>query len=222
MATEDLGTQAPPAGNGHSAGQEGPRPAPLMPPRAKVSMKPAMVVLALAVFILGLFGALSLISTGGPAPTTPLPAAVHVPGTTLSAVPATGTLRPIEHPDTPPKNVLDALSLPAGFTAHGYADNSTSAGQYDEQMRFSLATSETTVVDFYRYELTHKGWTIESVGAATDLKGGVEVLAQKAGDDGYYWEAGAVVSPTTFAVAQGPKAETTAFTLRLFEVPDEE
>ena len=59
------------------------------------------------------------------------------------------------------------------------------------------------------------------MGPPRNANGSVEVLAEKAGDDGWYWEAGAVVSPTTFPTGHGARAESTDFTLRLFQVSDE-
>jgi hypothetical protein len=178
-----------------------------------------MVVLGVAVAIVVLFGVLSVVSSQGPTTTTTapsVPARVH--GTSLRAVAAARALKPIEHPETPPANIVDALTLPQGAVSHGYADNTTAANQYDEQMRFSVEATEADVVDFYRVELAAKGWKIEDVGPATNLAGGTEVLAEKGGDDGWYWEVGAVVSPSTFG-ASG--SNTTAFTLRLFQVSDD-
>jgi hypothetical protein len=53
--------------------------------------------------------------------------------------------------------------------------------------------------------------------------GTIEVLGQRAGSDGYYWQIGAVVAPTTFP-SSGPGAKTglTEFEVRLFQVSDSE
>jgi hypothetical protein len=220
MAPEDLDTQSPVAGNGATNGHAPPR-APLPPAGRNTSIKPAMIVLLLAVGILVIFGAMALFSGQQPTTSTAPSAPVPVRGTTLLAVPAVTALKPIEQPGTPPGNIMNALTMPVGAVAHGSTDNSTSAGQYDEEMRFSLAASEDAVVTFFKTELAAKGWKIESVGPATNAPGSVEVLAQKAGDDGWYWEAGAVVSPTTFPNGGASGAESTAFTLRLFQVSDE-
>jgi hypothetical protein len=184
-------------------------------------MKPAMIVLGLAVGILLLFGVMAVLSGQQPTTSTTSTPPVHVKGSSLQAVPAASALKPIEHPDTPPGNIVNALTVPVGAVARGHTDNSTSAGQYDEQMRFTVGASQDAVVTFYRTELAAKGWKIESVGPATDKPGSVEVLAEKAGDDGWYWEAGAIASPTTFPSGGTAAAETTPFTLRLFQVSDE-
>ncbi len=220
MAPEDLDTQSPVAGNGATNGHAPPR-APLPPASRNTSIKPAMIVLGLAVGILVVFGAMALLSGQQPSTSTAPSAPVPVRGTSLRAVPAATALKPIEHPGTPPGNIMNALVVPVGAVTHGYTDNSTSAGQYDEQMRFSLPTSEEDVVTFFRTELAADGWKIENVGPATGSAGSIEVLAEKAGDDGWYWEAGAVVSPTTFPNGGAGGAESTPFTLRLFQVSDE-
>ncbi len=195
---------------------------PLPPVRRTPSMRPALVVVGIAAGILVLFGALAVASGHGtPPPSRTGPARVH--GTTLRAVAATRALAPIEHPGTPPDDVLDALVLPEGAVARGHQDNNTGTTQYDEQMTFSLARAEATVVDFYKVELKAKGWSVFDVGTVNGQPGAVEVLAQKGSSDGWYWEAGAVVSPTTFT-RSGPHAgaESTRFTLRLFQESDDD
>ena len=147
MATEKLGTEPVVAGNGAMNGHT--PTAPPSPPRGNTSIKPAMVVLGIAAGILVLFGAMAILSSQGPSTSTTPSAPVPVKGTSLRSVAAATALKPIEHPDTPPGNIVNALTVPVGAVAHGFADNSTGAGQYDEQMRFSLGASEATLVTFY-------------------------------------------------------------------------
>ena len=64
-----------------------------------------------------------------------------------------------------------------------------------------------------------QGWQIFSTGPADHEPGGLEVLGKKAGSDGFYWEMGAVISPTTFG-AGAPATGATSFTLELFQVQD--
>jgi len=198
------------------------------PVRRSPSKGPALVVVGIAAGLLLIFGALAVASSLGKASTVGPTKPVKVKGTTLLAVPAAKALKPIELPGTPPANIIDALVVPEGATVVSVTKNSTSTTQYDEQMRFSVHAPEAAVVDFYRVELAVKGWSTPSVGSASGLSGGVEVLAQKAGDDGWYWEAGAIVSPTSFDIksvagsSKGTGAESTEFTLRLFQVSDDD
>ena len=56
-------------------------------------------------------------------------------------------------------------------------------------------------------------------GPAANNPGALEVLGKLAGSDGYYWEMGAVIPPTTFS-AGGPAHGQTDYTVRLFQVSD--
>jgi len=89
--------------------------------------------------------------------------------------------------------------------------------QFSAAMSFRLGASQAALVDFFRTELHAHGWSITSVGAAHDAKGATEVLSQRESTDGWFWDAGVVVYPTTFARSG---ADVTRFTLDLYEVPD--
>lgn len=179
------------------------------------SVRPALVVLGIAVALVLLFGIGAALTGSSP---SPAPHASPVHGTSLPAEPAAAGLRPIELPGTPPSDVLGSLVLPKGAVARSSVkwDGST---QYSATMRFDVGTSQGAVVGFYRAELKARGWSIQDVGAARAQHGATEVLAQRPSADGWYWEAGVVVSPTTFG-AGGAAPETTRFTLELYEMPD--
>ena len=51
------------------------------------------------------------------------------------------------------------------------------------------------------------------------MAGGLEVLGKKAGSDGFYWELGAVISPTSFGTG-APATGATSFSLVLVQEPD--
>lgn len=197
---------------------EGEPAADLQPPvRRSPGMRPALLVLGIAVLLVLGFGLASAFVGQGqpPAPSTK---PQKVAGTGLRAVPSGTALKPIEQPGTPPTNIIDALTLPQGAVATSHTDNSTSATGYDEQIDFSLpGATQAQVVAFYKAELNTRGWRQINVGPATNQPGTTQVLAQAAGDDGWYWEAGALVGPTVFG---GGHSETTPFTIRLFQVPD--
>ena len=207
-----LVTDRPPAGPADG------RPAPPERPRRAVpSARPALVVVGIAAVLVLLFG-IGAALTGSSSPSKPAASATApVRGATLRAEAATAALRPIERPGTPPADVLHAIVLPAGSTAVSSKpwDGST---QYSAKMAFHLDTSQAAVVSFYRAELRARGWSISSVGAAAGKKHATEVLAQRASTDGWYWEIGVVVSPTTFTSASA--GDRTRFSLDLFEEPD--
>ncbi|MHB8218719.1 MAG: hypothetical protein ACYDHU_00125 [Acidimicrobiales bacterium] len=190
------------------------------PVRRGPGMGPALVVAGIAVGLVAIFGVLSAVSSGHSGTSAPLSTApVPVAGTALKAVPAAAGLKPIEQPGTPPSNVIDALALPVGSTPVAHGHSVSNASQYDGQVTFTVPATETTVIDFYKTELDRHGWKVIQVASATGIPDGIEVLSEKGGSDGWYWEAGAVVSPTRFSGPGGAR-QSTRFQLRLFEVPD--
>lgn len=207
--------------------------------RAVPSARPALVVVGIAAVLVLLFG-IGAALTGSSPPSKPAaPATGPVRGTTLRAEAATAALRPIERPGTPPSDVLHSIVLPVGSTAV-WSKPWNGGTQFSAKMAFRLPSSQAAVVGFYRTELQARGWSISSVGPARGQKNATEVLAQRASNDGWYWEIGVVVSPTTFSSASGaspgasgpPGAsaasaasaasgpDTTRFSLDLFEEPD--
>jgi hypothetical protein len=183
------------------------------PRRTGPSIRPALIVVGIALLLILVFGVASAL-TSNPTPKAPKPAAVE--GTGLVAEPATATLHPIEILGTPPADVLDALVLPKG--AHEVSDTPWSGStQYAGDMSFRLGAAQATLVDFFHTEFHAHGWSIVSVGAAHDDPHATEVLAQRASTDGWFWEAGVVVYPTTFGHAG---ADVTRFELELYEMPD--
>lgn len=192
-------------------------PAPMPPARPGPSLRPALLVVGIAAFLVLLFGIGAAVSNQG-TPAAPSSHAVKVAGTGLQAVPAASALRPIEQGGQPPANIIDAVRVPKGATAGAAVNDTEAAGQYDQQMHFSVSSSQGSVVDFYKIEMKRDGWDVTGPNPADGVAGGVEVLGEKGGDDGWYWEMGAVVSPTTF---HGDR-ETTPFVLTLFQVPDDE
>lgn len=229
-ASDGAAGPAPGAGAGTTgAGASSPDDTlPAGPVRRSPSLRPALLVLGLAAFILVLFGVGSALTAGSGTPThagaTPqtVPAGrTKVAGTTLEAVPAKGELAPLVHGGTPPADVVDALPLPAGSTRVAAAPT-RGITLFSASERFTVPATQAAVVAFYRSELAAVHWKIVSVGPARGTANATEVLAQRAGSDGWYWEVGAVVSPTTFppgSTASAPTG-TTPFTLRLFQLND--
>jgi hypothetical protein len=114
----------------------------------------------------------------------------------------------------PPANVVNAIRVPSAARRVSSANHTSD--QYDAQANFTVTASEEAVLTFYRTELSKLGWHVLSTSPATH-QAGEEILAELPGTDGWYWELGAIVSPSTF----GPSgADHTAFTLQLLQVPD--
>lgn len=186
--------------------------APARVPRGP-SLRPALVVVAVAVAIVAIFGLGSLFHGGAP-PARQAP--VVVPASPLPSIPAGHALRPIEISGAPPRDVLASVVLPRGASVVSASPwNRTT--QFSASMGFGIHQSQERVIDFYRLQLRARGWSIQDVGPARGAHGAIEVLAQRASSDGWFWEMGVVVSPTSFT----PKgAETTRFSLELFQKTD--
>lgn len=183
------------------------------------SVKLASIVLLLAVVVV----AAGLLAQGFAGPSAPTPAPAFVPtakGSPLRAIPGRADLAPLIADGEPPDDIVNAVVLPAGSLPGTVINNSDSAQSYDEQRLFTLDNSQQKIITFFEIELAAQGWHVESTGKAKDQPG-FEVLAQRAGSDGFYWELGAVVTTTVFPPS-GPAATTglTHFEIRLFQVSD--
>jgi len=175
---------------------------------------PALIVLGIAVFILVGGVLASIFATSG---TTTLPVrTLSLPdGTSVTLTPATTALKPIISSE-PPSDILAALAVPAGSVEHHFVNTDQNVTQYDRSVSFTTGLSSDQMIAFFQTLLPKLGWKITSTAAATqDATGTTEVLATKGSQDGFYWEVGGVVSPTT-------SAGVTPFTIELFEQPDQD
>jgi hypothetical protein len=182
-------------------------------------MKAAMIVPGIGVVILALFIGAGFLTSNSVQRTKTSSSSFPVPGTPLRAMPAAHDLKVITVSGQPPGNIINAVSVPVGSTRTSFVNNSAAAQQYDAQIQLSANYSQGAVEKFYTKAMRKQGWQIFSTGPADHAPGSIAVLAKKAGSDGFFWEMGAVVSPTTFG-AHGPAAGTTSFTVRLFQQPD--
>jgi hypothetical protein len=201
------------------AGTE-PDTAPLRPPTSGgVSMKPAMIVLGLAVLILGVFIVAGILTSTPVQTTNTGHASSVVPGTQLLAQPAASDLKVITADGEPPSNILNAVSIPTGAVRISFQNNSAASDQFDAQIGLRSDDSQGALQAFYASDMKKQGWSVFEQGPADHVPGGTEVLGKLAGSDGFYWELGAVISRTTFG-PDDPPAGSTDFTIRLFQVPD--
>jgi hypothetical protein len=201
--------------------EELPVPEPLRPPApGGISMRPAMIVLGLALLILVVFVTIGLLSARAPVPVKVGGAPSAVQGTTLRAESAAGLLSPIVKAGEPPTNIRNAVSVPVGSQRLSHKDNSANgAGTFDSQVVFRSDASQGALLSFFAADMKRQGWQVFDRGPAADDPGALEVLGKLAGSDGYYWELGATVSPTTFGPG-GPAHGQTNFTVRLLQEQD--
>jgi hypothetical protein len=214
MTLHDTGTELV------DEGAPAPRPQrPALP--GGISMRPAMVVLGLAVLILFVFVTIGIVTTQSPQRVKTSSAPSAVTGTPLHATVAAGLLSPIIVAGEPPTNVLNAVSVPVGSVRTAHQNNAAGSGQYDAQVSFRSDNSQAALLSFFAADMKEQGWQIFDKGAAANDPGALEVLGKLAGTDGYYWQMGAIIAPTTFG--QGaPAAGWTTFTVRLFQQSDDE
>jgi hypothetical protein len=153
------------------------------------------------------------------------PAAAHsmptARGATITAVPGRRKLTSIISGGQPPSDILNVVPLPRGtnVTVGSAVDNTL--GLYDHSLSFTVSAPEQRVIDFYRAELKLLKWQLVSQGPPTGGAAGYRIVGQHPSSDGYEWEIGMTVAPTTFGSGAQSAVQTTSFTLRLFAVSDD-
>lgn len=176
---------------------------------------PALIVLGLAVVIL-LGGTLAAALTStGPTPAARVAGATLSDGTHVTFSPATSRLRSIVTSGQPPTDILGSLGVLTTSDITGTVDGDQGTTQFDRTVDLhTSALAQSQVVEAYRLFLQSHGWNvIYQGGAPQDVTGSTELLAKKGSSDGFYWEIGVVVSPTT---ATG----STSYSIEVFETPD--
>jgi hypothetical protein len=176
---------------------------------------PALVILGIAVFIL-LVGVLASALISGSTPTENLGSVTIPDGTVVHLTPATSALHSIVGSGEPPADIVGNLAVPAQSTVTGTVDSDQNGGQFDRTVSFTSGTlSPPQLVDAFHTLLPKIGWQVIYVGAGARGGSGTQVLAKRGSGDGFYWEVGVVVSPTT-------SAGVTPFSVELFQLPDDE
>jgi hypothetical protein len=214
MALHDTGT-----GTSTLGANVAPRPQRPAAPGG-ISMRPAMVVLGLAVLILVVFVTIGIVTSQSPQPAKRASAPSAVSGTSLQAESATHLLSPIAIGGEPPQNIVNSVSVPVGSVRLSHQNNAAGSGQYDAQVTFRSDSSQAALLSFFAADMKQQGWQVFDKGPAADDPGALEVLGKLAGTDGYYWEMGATIAATTFGPGAPPHGWT-HFTVRLFQQSDE-
>jgi hypothetical protein len=175
----------------------------------------AAIVPICAVVMLLIVIVINIATAEPPAPTTAQPKLGKVSGLSPATVnPFTALIVAGE----PPDDILNAVVIPAGSTQTAIPLVGGDPTGFDHTIDFTSPASEQALFTFFDREMAGHGWKVFSTGAPVGQKG-IEVLAQKGGSDGWYWEQGVVVNPTTFG-ADG--AQTTHFSVRLYQASDDD
>jgi hypothetical protein len=173
---------------------------------------PALIVLGIAVFIV-VAGIVASALASGSSPTLSIRSITIPDGTVVPLTPASTAMHSIISAGEPPADIVGNLAVPAASSVTHTVNTDRNATQFDRTVSFRTGLSSDQVVDVYRTLLPRLGWKVIYVGA--QHRGtGTDVLAKRGSGDGFYWEVGAVVSPTT---ATG----MTPFSLQLFEQSDD-
>jgi hypothetical protein len=175
---------------------------------------PALIVLGIAVFIV-VAGVVASALDSGSSPTLTVKTVTIPDGTVVHLTPATVAMKKIISAGEPPADILGNLAVPTDSTFTHFINSDQNETQFDRTVSFHTGLSSEQVVDVYRTLFPKLGWKVIYAGSGAERdSSGTEVLAKKGSGDGFYWEAGVVVSPTS-------SAGTTPYSIELFELPDD-
>ncbi len=174
---------------------------------------PALIVLGLAAFLLIGGVAASAISSGSN-PTFTIRHVTLADGTTVALAPASSKLRAIISNDEPPADVIGNLGVPKESVVTGVRNSDQHTAQFDRTVALHSQLAQGQVTEAYAKLLKAVGWQVIYNGPAPQgVPGSSEVLAKRGSGDGFYWETGVVVSPTT-------PSGTTPYSVEVLETPD--
>jgi hypothetical protein len=193
------------------------RPAkPLPPPGfAPTKMWMAAIVPLCAVVMLAVIIIINIATAEPPAAVAPSPKLEKVSGLSPST---TNPFVPLVVAGEPPGDVLGSVVIPAGSIQTAIPQVGGDPTGFDHTIDFTSPASEQAIYSYFDHEMTGRGWKVFSKGAPANQPG-VEVLAQRAGSDGWYWEEGVVVSPTAFG-ANG--SQSTRYSVRLYQASEDD
>jgi hypothetical protein len=175
---------------------------------------PALVVLGIAVFIV-LVGTIGSALESGNAPTVSIHSVTISDGTVVTLTPAATAMKSVVSGGQPPSDIIGNLAVPSKSPVIRTINTDQGVAQFDRTVYFTSGLSSDQVVSAFSTLLPELGWKVIYEGSGAQRSGrGTEVLAKRGSGDGFYWEVGAVVSPTT-------STGSTPFFLELYELPDD-
>jgi len=135
-------------------------------------------------------------------------------GTRVALVPAATKLRAIVDNAEPPADIIGNLGIPRESAVLGVINSDQHTAQFDRTVRLSSQLAQPQLTEAYRRMLVAVGWKVSYQGPAPQgVPGATEILAKRGSSDGFYWELGTVVSPTT-------PTGSTPYSVELFETGD--
>jgi len=178
---------------------------PQPPLTTTTSMKPAAVVLGIAVFVLIFFTTINIVANPTVNSTTTIPIVVGA----LPIDETSTVLQGCQLPDNPPADISNAL-LVAKFSSASSAMRwrGKGPGGFDCARDITTAASSSEVLSFYKSHLEARGWKLFSQGGGYHSKK-PQMLFQRSGSDTFYWILGVSVIRSD--------AHATTFTFRIYQ-----
>jgi hypothetical protein len=184
---------------------------PLPPPGiAPTSYKLALLVPLAAVLLLAIVVVINLLDSPGTVEKATIPKLTGKTGLTVSPV---NPFVPLVAAGEPANDILNAVVVPDQALSLGSIPVGGQPTSFDAAFKYSSTASQGALYSFFHQEIAGHGWKIFSIGPPVGSKG-IELLAQKAGSDGWFWEEGVVIHPTSFASSG---AQITTFEIRLYQ-----
>jgi hypothetical protein len=174
---------------------------------------PALIVLGLAVFLL-IGGVVASAISSGSNPSFTIRHVTLADGTVVALAPASAKLHAIVSNDEPPADIIGNLGVPTESVVTGVVSSDQNTAQFDRTASLRSQLAQGQVIEAYASLLKTVGWQVIYNGPAPQgAPGSTEVLAKRGSGDGFYWETGVVVSPTT-------PAGVTPYSVEVLETPD--
>jgi hypothetical protein len=191
--------------------------------RPSPSLKPALVIVLIALVIVVGGAALALVGTSSARPSASKGPANVVPGSKLRAQSAALLIAHIASAGEPPLDVIDSLAVPAGSSYLGKTDLDSGLDVFNRRVEISVNAPEAEVKTFYLKLLSEQKWVTNSI--TSPKTGSTEILAQRNGSDGYQWGVGlnltgvgALVAPAL--AGSGGSAAKTTISMTIYQVED--
>ncbi|MEI8148525.1 MAG: hypothetical protein WCG62_05545 [Actinomycetes bacterium] len=178
---------------------------PQPPLTTTTSLKPAAVVLGIAVFVLFLFTTINIVANPTVYSTTTIPIVVGA----LPVDTASTLLQECQLPENPPLDISSALLVPINTSAKSAITwRGKGPGGFDCARSLTTRASSAELFSFYKSHLTVRGWKVFSQGANYQSQK-PQMLFQKAGSDTFYWIFGVSVDHSV--------ANSTSYRVRLYQ-----
>ena len=192
----------------------------------RVSLRPALIVVAIvAVIVVG--GGLLAIFSGKGTKTkdaAAVPSRLIVEGVTFGQ--ARATLLKTEHSPLIPEDIISSLAIPVDARLTGVVDLDDGNGPFDRQVNLASAAAQSQLVQAYSTLLDEYGWRQSGAKTTAGPTGskGTQLLAQHASRDGYNWEVGVTITIGAHVNATmppiDPRLRRTHIAMRLLQVPE--